>query len=114
MNAGRNEYNYQVRDLAFAVAHHLPGTAVSINTSAQPDNRSYKVDFSLFEQLAPDFMPRVSLDESISRLTDGLRRMEFSDVNFRDSPFMRLRTLQNHISSNSLGSDLRWLGKAVA
>ena len=32
MNAGRDEGNYQVRDLAEAVARQVPGTTVSINT----------------------------------------------------------------------------------
>lgn len=36
VNAGRDESNYQVRDLAEAVAHHVPGTTVSINTNAPP------------------------------------------------------------------------------
>ena len=54
VNAGRDESNYQVSGLAAAVARHVPGTKVSINTNAPPDKRSYKVDFSLFKSLAPD------------------------------------------------------------
>ena len=46
VNAGRDESNYQVSDLAEAVARQVPGTRVSINTSAPPDKRSYKVDFA--------------------------------------------------------------------
>ena len=34
VNAGRDESNHQVRDLAEAVARHVPGTKVSINTKA--------------------------------------------------------------------------------
>ena len=48
VNAGRDEGNYQVRDLAEAVARQVPGTTVSINTNAPPDKRSYRVDFALF------------------------------------------------------------------
>ena len=48
VNAGRDEGNYQVRELADAVARQVPGTTVSINTNAPPDKRSYRVDFSLF------------------------------------------------------------------
>ena len=59
VNAGRDESNYQVRDLAEAVARHVPGTTVSINTNAPPDKRSYRVDFTLFRSLAPDFIPQV-------------------------------------------------------
>ena len=45
INAGSDDRNYQVRDLANAVAKSVPGTGVSINTSAPVDSRSYKVDF---------------------------------------------------------------------
>jgi nucleoside-diphosphate-sugar epimerase len=110
VNAGRDESNYQVKDLAEAVARHVPGTSVSINKDAPPDKRSYKVDFSLFKSLAADFIPQVSLDESIERLCAGLQQMKFADRNFRESPFMRLNTLRRHMAANRLGADLRWKG----
>jgi len=108
VNAGRDDGNYQVKDLAEAVAKHIPGTTVSINKDAPPDKRSYKVDFSLFKSLAPEFLPKVSLDESIIRLKNGFERMKFNDSNFRDSPFMRLNTLRRHINNKTLTNNLRW------
>ena len=47
VNVGANSNNYQVKDLAYKVAEILPSVNVSINQNAQPDKRSYKVDFSL-------------------------------------------------------------------
>lgn len=109
VNAGRDEGNYQVRDLAEAVAAAVPGTKVSINTKAQPDQRSYKVDFSLFKALAPGHVPRISLAESISRLRDGLTAMNFADQDFRNSPYIRLKTLDGHLAAGRLAPDLRWV-----
>lgn len=111
VNAGRSENNYQVRDLAESVARHVPGTKVSINTAAPPDKRSYQVDFSLFKSLAPDSLPQVSLDQSITRLLAGFERMKFADKDFRNSPYMRLNTLRRHMAAGRLGSDLRWKAK---
>jgi len=108
VNAGRDESNYQVRDLAEAVARHVPGATVSINTNAPPDKRSYRVDFALFRSLAPDSIPQVSLDQSIARLRDGLTGMGFKDKEFRSSPYMRLKTLESHMAAGRLGPDLRW------
>jgi nucleoside-diphosphate-sugar epimerase len=108
VNAGRDESNYQVRDLAEAVARQAPGTKVSINTNAPPDKRSYRVDFALFRSLAPDSIPQVSLDQSITRLRDGLVGMGFADKDFRASPYMRLKTLERHMAAGRLGTDLRW------
>ena len=108
VNAGRDENNYQVKELAEAVLDHFPNTKVSINKDALPDKRSYKVDFSLYKALAPLFIPQVSLNESILRLKEGFLRMRFNDKNFRDSPFMRLNTLRRHMDSGWLDNDLRW------
>ena len=108
VNAGSNKSNYQVKDLANAVASLIPSTKTSINKDALPDKRSYSVDFSLYESLAPAFQPVVSLEESIRRLRDGLKRMNFVDKDFRQSPFMRLNTLRKHMTEGRLGRDLRW------
>jgi nucleoside-diphosphate-sugar epimerase len=108
VNAGSDDRNYQVKDLANAVARSVPGTDVSINTSAPADSRSYKVDFALYRSLAPDHQPVVSLDQSIQNLIAGLRRMNFKDSDFRSSDLMRLKVLQDHIDSHRLSASLEW------
>ncbi len=109
INAGRNENNYQVKDLAMTVSRLISGTSLNINTDAPPDLRSYKVDFSLYESLATGYLPSVSLEASIERLRAGLDRMVFINKNFRDSPYMRLNTLRRHMASGRLGHDFRWV-----
>ena len=108
INAGSDDRNYQVKDLANAVAKSVPGTGVSINTSAPVDSRSYKVDFALFRSLAPDHQPVVSLDQSIQNLIAGLKAMNFKDSDFRSSSLMRLKVLQDHIDSGRLNENLEW------
>ena len=108
VNAGIDSANYQVRDLANAVVAAVPGTTVNINVDAPADSRSYQVDFSKFAALAPNHLPRVTLAQSIDELVGGLRRMGFADSDFRASPFMRLRILQDHIARGRLSESLRW------
>jgi nucleoside-diphosphate-sugar epimerase len=110
VNVGSDQWNYQVRELAEAVAEAIPGTKVSINAEAPPDKRSYRVDFSLFKQLAPSHVPQLSLLQSIGRLRDGLKAMGFADKDFRSSPYVRLQTLERHIAAGRLNVDLRWTG----
>jgi len=109
VNTGSNDRNYQVRGLAQAVADALPGTTVNINSKAPVDSRSYRVDFSLFETLAPNHRPQVTLPQSIAGLISGLRGMGFNDPEFRDSEYMRLRVLRGHIQSRRLSDELTWL-----
>jgi nucleoside-diphosphate-sugar epimerase len=108
VNVGSDDRNYQVKDLANAVAEAIPGTSVSINQAALPDNRSYKVDFSLFCSLAKKHQPQVTLSQSIDMLTKGLRSMGFADADFRNSPYIRLKVLESHIAGGRLTPDLRW------
>jgi nucleoside-diphosphate-sugar epimerase len=108
INVGSDQWNYQVKDLANAVARLVPGTEVSINKDAQPDKRSYRVDFSLFRKMAPDHQPLMTLDGTILELRDGLNAIKFSDANFRQSNFMRLKMLETHIQNGDLNSDLEW------
>ena len=108
VNVGSQEWNYQVSELAEAVARAVPGTSVSINTEAPPDKRSYKVDFSLYEKLAPQHQPQVSLDQAIAEIKTGLEQMKFNDTDFRASQFMRLKVLEKHIAEGRLTEALRW------
>ena len=108
VNVGSDDRNYQVRDLAKAVADAVPGTKVSINLDAPADSRSYKVDFGLYASLAPNHQPKVDLAESIKRLRDGLTRMGFTDTDFRSSQLMRLKVLERHMANGALNTDLRW------
>lgn len=108
VNVGSDDRNYQVRDLAHAVAQAVPGTQVSINLSAPADSRSYQVDFGLYRSLAPDHQPRVDLNQSIQNLIAGLGRMNFKDADFRSSTLIRLHVLQGHIDGNRLNKAFEW------
>ena len=108
VNVGADGWNYQVRDLAAAVAASVPGTEVSINQAAQPDTRSYKVDFALYRALAPAHQPTMTLESSIALLRQGLTEMGFADAEFRASPYMRLKMLEAHRKAGRLDADLRW------
>ena len=109
VNAGSDEWNYQIKELAAAVANQISGTTVEINLNAAPDKRSYKADFAKFRELAPNHQPQVSLVDAVKGLRDGLLGMNFSNGDFRNSDFMRLNVLKGHISSERMSDHLGWL-----
>jgi len=114
VNTGSDEWNYQIRELAEAVARVIPGTEIEINPNAAPDKRTYKVDFSLFSSLAPDHQARVTLSEAIEELKGLLEFSNFRDVHFRQSTYMRLNMLSKLVSQGRLDAELRWAPDAVA
>jgi len=108
VNAGSNDWNYQVREIADAVAQVMPGVSVSVNKDAPPDKRSYRVDFARFKSLAPNHQPQVTLAKAAEALRAGLEGMGFHDANFRESRFIRLKVLTAHRDEGRLDAELRW------
>ena len=111
INCGANDWNHQVRDLAETVARLIPDTSVSVNQDAAPDRRSYQVDFSAFENLAPDHQPNMTLDAAILDLEAGLRGIGFDDSDFRNSDLIRLNTIAGHRGKGLLDGGLYWLDR---
>jgi len=108
INTGSNVWNYQVKEIAEAVAQIIPGTQVSINTEAPPDKRSYRVNFDLYAKLAPGHQVCRTLTDTIQELKDNLETMGFSDGNFRNSQLMRLKVLNTLQDKQLIDSQLVW------
>ncbi len=106
VNTGSNQWNYQVKDLATAVKELFNDVEVSINANAQPDKRSYKVSFDLFEQLAPNHQPQVILKAAVQDLKEGLLSIQFADPDFRQSRLMRLKMIQQLMDSGIVDNNL--------
>ncbi|MEJ1929520.1 SDR family oxidoreductase [Nostoc sp. NIES-2111] len=106
VNTGADQWNYQVRELADAVAEAIPGTEVSVNPSAPPDKRSYRVDFGLFKSLAPNHQPRHTLQSSIEGLVEGLRSMGFADERYRESDLIRLHIVSKLLDKGEVDEKL--------
>lgn len=107
INTGSNDWNYMVKDLALKIQVFLPDIKVSVNENAQPDKRSYKVDFGLYKKLAPQHQPLYDLESSIKNLIDGLKDINFQMHNFRNSEFMRLNIINKLINDGIINDQLR-------
>ena len=109
VNTGSNEWNYQIKPLAEAVAHEISDVEVSINEDAAPDKRSYCVNFDLFKSLAPDHQPIWDLGDTIRDLKQNLEEMGFNDPDFRESQFIRLKSLARLRATGKLNDNLEWI-----
>jgi nucleoside-diphosphate-sugar epimerase len=113
VNTGSDKWNYQVKQLAQAVADLIPGTSVTLNKDAPPDKRSYRVNFDLYQSLAPDHQPAHTLQQAIHELYAGLTTMQFKDGDFRNSLLMRLKVLTSLQESNKINKELQWINKKI-
>jgi len=114
VNAGSNQWNYQVKDLAAAVAAALPGTAIHLNPDAQPDKRSYKVRFDLFRRLAPRHQPVSTLAGTIAELVHALESAGAAGAGFSRDRYVRLRSLVDLRDRGLLDAGMRWAPAAPA
>lgn len=111
VNVGSSEWNYQVKELAEAVREVIPDTHIEINKDAQPDKRSYRVNFDRFKTLAPDHQPVHDIKTTIAELKSGLEAINFNDPDFHQSTFIRLNVLKQLEANGYLGDNLEWIKK---
>ena len=108
VNVGFNDWNYTVKDLAYAVKKILKNIKININHEALPDKRSYRVDFSLYKSLAPNNQEYKSIDKTIYELIENILDSQFRIKDFRNSHLIRLNTLKNLRARNKIDSKLSW------
>lgn len=108
VNAGSNAWNYQVKDLADAVAAIVPHVEISVGRDAQPDKRSYKVNFDLFAKLAPDYQPQADLASVIRELKLGVEKETANGRPLCKSRYIRLHMLLEMKTGGLLTEQLEW------
>jgi nucleoside-diphosphate-sugar epimerase len=111
LNIGSNEWNLQIKELAYQVQSVVSDTIVFIDPNGQPDKRSYRVDFTKFNTLAPDFQPIYTPKSTIEGLIKGMTAIHFNDSNYRNSQFIRLNVIQRLLNENQIDQDIKRLPK---
>ncbi len=109
LNVGNLNANYQVREIAEAVQKVLPTIKIKINKNASPDKRSYKVDFSFFNNLASGYQPKFSLEDSIKDIVKKVKDFNLNEQHIKNSDFIRLKALKDLIDKNLINSKLEKL-----
>jgi nucleoside-diphosphate-sugar epimerase len=108
VNVGADSGNYQVRELAEAVAAQVPHVSVHVNKDAAPDRRSYRVSFRKFRELAPNHQPQFSVRDTVADLLRGLEATEFRSKSDPFSEYSRLKYLTRLRDQKDLDTDLYW------
>src|SRR5262249_40886195 len=89
------------------VASILGDIAVSTDPAAVFDARSYRVDFSLFEKLAPDHQPVCSVEQSVTAMRRCIDELALGRQPFRMSRYIRLNHLRSLKKSGYVDDTLR-------
>ncbi len=108
VNTGSNAWNTNILALAEATAQVIPGVKISVNPDAPPDKRSYRANFDLYKELAPNHQPQEDLISTVQEIRDNLLAMGFNDPNYRNSQLIRLEVISRLQASGQLDEQLRW------
>jgi nucleoside-diphosphate-sugar epimerase len=109
LNAGSNNWNFRVRDLAEKVREVMPGTEIVINPKGTPDKRSYRVRFDKFAALSKGQVKIGDVRDTVREIRAILTESSFADADFRNSEYMRLNMLKYLESVRAVDGDLRWI-----
>jgi len=106
-NVGRDEDNVQVRTIAEIVRDAVPDSKVSLASTAGPDLRDYRVDFSKLMATFPRLDLRWSVPAGVDQLVRAYSDYGFTHTDFISSTFVRLRRIQELLSSGQVDEMLR-------
>jgi nucleoside-diphosphate-sugar epimerase len=106
-NVGASSENYRIRELAETVHEVLPSCEVELAGGSYSDPRSYRVDFTRFEQAFPQRRPQWTARAGAQELIDAYERAGLTFDDFESYRFTRLKQIRRLLESGALDDDLR-------
>jgi nucleoside-diphosphate-sugar epimerase len=107
-NVGRNEENYQVRELAEIVRETVGDCEIEYAGSGDPDPRSYRVAFTKFAEAFPDAGLRWTARDGAREVLDAYREVDLTLEDFEGDRYIRLKRLRLLLDRGELDPELRW------
>ena len=108
-NVGRNEDNYQIRDLAEIVKETVPGCQIEYAKDAGPDKRCYRVDCSKIATTLPEFKPQWNARKGAQELHRAYQKVGLTLDEFEGPKYQRIAHIKQLLSSGRLDETLRWI-----
>lgn len=107
-NVGRNEDNYQIRELADIVKETVPDCRIEYAPDAGPDKRCYRVDCSKIKRVLPAFAPQWDARKGVKELYEAYKKVGLTLEEFEGNRYQRIAHIKSLIADGTLGEDLRW------
>jgi nucleoside-diphosphate-sugar epimerase len=106
-NLGITSENWQIRELAKIAKETVPNARIEFAKDAEPDKRSYRVDFGKINQTLTEFKPKWNARLGAKQLYEAFRKVGVTIDEFEGSRYRRITHLENSIASGLLGNTLR-------
>lgn len=106
-NVGINAENYRIRELADIVKEVVPGCRVEYAPDAEPDKRSYRVDFSKIERVLPEFKPKWNARQGARELYEAYQKYGVKLEEFEGPRYKRIDHIKQLLDLGQLDESLR-------
>lgn len=109
-NIGRDDENYQIREIAEMVRQAVPGSTIRYADGASPDKRCYRVSFEKARRGLPGFAPSWSVRRGVEQLLEAYGRHRLRLEDLTGPRFQRIRQIRLLLDERRLDRELRWQG----
>jgi nucleoside-diphosphate-sugar epimerase len=106
-NVGRNEENYQIRDIATIVGEVVPESTVTFAEEAGPDTRNYRVDCSKIQKILNGYKPTWTARKGAQELLDAYQRVGVTLEEFEGPRYKRVDHIKLLLDSGVIDSTFR-------
>ncbi len=108
-NVGRNDENYQIRELAEMVVETIPNCELSFAEGAAPDTRNYRVKFDKYERTFPEFALEWSARRAARHIYESYRQIGLGRDEYEGPRYKRIAQLKTLLASGALNDTMRWV-----
>lgn len=108
-NVGRDEENFQIRQVAEMVHEAVPGSRVEFAKGAEADTRNYRVSFEKIGRVLPAFQPQWTVRKGADQLVAAYREHGLTLDELSSTKYLRIKTILGHKDEGRLDDRLRWV-----
>jgi len=106
-NVGITTENFRTLELAEIVKETVPRSKIQFATDAEPDKRSYRVDFSKIANTLKDFKPQWTARKGARQLYDAFRAVGLTVEEIEGPKYRRVSHIEKLLKSGDLNKALR-------
>ena len=107
-NVGRDEDNYQIREIADMVQAVVPNSVVEYAEDAGPDKRCYRVNFAKIMRTLPTFKPYWTVQTGIEELYEAYQSIHLKLEDLEGCRYLRIKHIRSLMSDGQIDDTLRW------
>jgi len=113
-NVGRSDGNYQVCEIAEAVAKEVPSATLEITGEIAGDRRSYRVSFDKILSRLPGYAPQWTIEQGCKEFSRWFGSRSETVTSFQSREYIRLQQLKFLISEKRVSDALYWLSNRAS